>query len=146
MDNSVFTPEQVLEKIMQAGEKRILLPVLRCILLGIMAGGFIAFGGATSSVAAHQISNVGIARLVTAVVFPVGLMMIVMVGGELFTGDCLMVTGLWDKRYGIGKMIRVLAVVWISNLIGSVLIAALVSGSGIFDYSAGGMGAFFPIM
>ena len=142
MDNSVFTPEQVLEKIMQAGEKRILLPVLRCILLGIMAGGFIAFGGATSSVAAHQISNVGIARLVTAVVFPVGLMMIVMVGGELFTGDCLMVTGLWDKRYGIGKMIRVLAVVWISNLIGSVLIAALVSGSGIFDYSAGGMGAF----
>ena len=36
MDNSVFTPEQVLEKIMQAGEKRILLPVLRCILLGIM--------------------------------------------------------------------------------------------------------------
>lgn len=142
MDNSVFTPEQVLEKIMQAGEKRILLPVLRCILLGIMAGGFIAFGGATSSVAAHQVSNVGIARLVTAVVFPVGLMMIVMVGGELFTGDCLMVTGLWDKRYGIGKMIRVLTVVWISNLIGSVLIAALVSGSGIFDYSAGGMGAF----
>lgn len=39
-------------------------------------------------------------------------------------------------------MIRVLLVVWISNLIGSVLIAALVSYSGIFDYSAGGMGAF----
>ena len=106
MDNSVFTPEQVLEKIMQAGEKRILLPVLRCILLGIMAGEFIAFGGAASSVAAHQISNVGIARLVTAVVFPVGLMMIVMVGGELFTGDCLMVTGLWDKRYRMGKYWR----------------------------------------
>lgn len=142
MDNSVYTPEQVLEKIMQAGEKRILLPVLRCVLFGMMAGGFIAFGGATSSVAAHQISNVGLARLVTAGVFPIGLMMIVMIGGELFTGDCLMVTGVWDRRYGTGKMIRVLLVVWISNLIGSVLIAALVSYSGIFDYSAGGMGAF----
>ena len=146
MDNSVNTPSQVLEKIMQAGEARVLLPVLRCVLLGMMAGGFIAFGAGASSVAAHGVADTGLARLVTAAVFPVGLMMIVMIGGELFTGDCLMVTGLWDKRYGIGKMIRVLAVVWISNLIGSVLIAALVSGSGIFDYSAGGMGAFFPIM
>lgn len=91
------------------------------ILLGIMAGGFIAFGGATSSVAAHQISNVGIARLVTAVVFPVGLMMIVMVGGELFTGDCLMVTGLWDKRYGIGKILPVT----LGNIVGAMICMAL---------------------
>ena len=42
MDNSVYTPEQVLEKIMQAGEKRILLLVRRCVLFGMMAGGFIA--------------------------------------------------------------------------------------------------------
>ena len=42
MDNSVYTPEQVLEKIMQTGEKRILLPVWRCVLFGMMAGGLIA--------------------------------------------------------------------------------------------------------
>lgn len=142
MENSVYTPSEVLERIMQAGEKRILLPVVRCILLGMLAGGFIAFGAAASSVAAHQIANTGVSRLAMGAVFPVGLMMIVLVGGELFTGDCLMVTGLWDRRYGIGQMIRVLTLVWFSNLVGSVLIAALVSCSGIFSYSEGGLGAF----
>ena len=48
MENSVYTPSEVLERIMQAGEKRILLPVVRCILLGMLAGGFIAFGAAAS--------------------------------------------------------------------------------------------------
>lgn len=40
MENSVYAPSQVLERIMQAGEKRILLPVVRCILLGMPAGIF----------------------------------------------------------------------------------------------------------
>lgn len=48
VENSVYTPSEVLERIMQAGEKRILLPVVRCILLGMLAGGFIAFGAAAS--------------------------------------------------------------------------------------------------
>ena len=108
----------------------------------MMAGGFIGFGAAASSVAAHQVANTGLSRLAMGAVFPIGLMMIVLVGGELFTGDCLMVTGIWDKRYGIGRMIRVLTLIWFSNLVGSVLIAALVSYSGIFSYSEGGMGAF----
>ena len=51
MENSVYTPSEVLERIMQAGEKRILLPVVRCILLGMLAGGFIAFGAAAASAA-----------------------------------------------------------------------------------------------
>lgn len=142
MDNSVNTPSQVLEKIMQAGEARVLLPVLRCVLLGMMAGGFIAFGAGASSVAAHGVADTGLARLVTAAVFPVGLMMIVMIGGELFTGDCLMVAGVWDRRYSIGRMLRVLAIVWCSNLAGAILIAVLIGNSGIFSYSDGGLGAF----
>ena len=142
MENSVYTPAQVMERMIQAGEKRVLLPVFRCILLGMMAGGFIAFGAAASSVAAHQVANVGLARLTTAVVFPVGLMMIVLIGGELFTGDCLMVMGVWDRRYKTLQMGKTLAIVWLSNLAGAVLIAALVSYSGILDYSAGGMGAY----
>lgn len=43
MENSVYTPSEVLERIMQAGEKRILLPVVRCILLGMLAGIFAAY-------------------------------------------------------------------------------------------------------
>lgn len=142
MDHSINLPEQILERILMAGEKRTGLRLIKCILLGMLAGGFIAFGAGTSSVAAHGIQNVSLARLATAVVFPVGLMMIVLIGGELFTGDCLMITGVWDKRYSIGKTVKVLTVVWLSNLVGSVIIAALVSYSGIFSYSGNALGAY----
>ena len=61
MGNSAYTSTQVMQRIIQAGEKRVLLSVWRCVLLGMLAGGFIAFGAATSSVAAHHISDVGTA-------------------------------------------------------------------------------------
>ena len=112
------------------------------VLLGIFAGMFIAGGAAASSVAMHAISNVGLARLLGGVVFPVGLMMIVFIGGELFTGDCLLILGFIDKRYKVTAMIRVLVVVYISNLIGAMVIALLVSLSGQYNYTDGLLGAY----
>lgn len=142
MENNFNTPPQVLEANMKAGEGKAALPLLKCILLGIMAGAFIAFGGASSNAAIHNISNQGLAKTLAGVIFPVGLMMIVFVGGELFTGDCLMIAGVVDKRFSPAKMIKTLIIVWLSNLIGAVVIAALVYFSGLLDYSNGGLGAF----
>ena len=131
-----------LEANMKAGETKAALPLLKCILLGIMAGAFIAFGGASSNAAIHNISNQGLAKALAGTIFPVGLMMIVFVGGELFTGDCLMIAGVVDKRFSALKMIKTLVIVWLSNLVGAVIIAALVYFSGLLDYSNGGLGAF----
>lgn len=142
MENNFNTPAQVLEANMKAGEGKVKLPLLKCILLGIMAGAFIAFGGATSNAAIHNISNQGLAKALAGAIFPVGLMMIVFVGGELFTGDCLMIAGVADKRLGALKMIKTLIIVWLSNLVGAVLIAALVYFSGLLDYTNGALGAF----
>ena len=52
----------------------------------MLAGMMIGMGAAASSVAAHSVANVGLARLTAAVVFPVGLMMVILLGAELFTG------------------------------------------------------------
>lgn len=142
MDNNFNTPAQVLEANMKAGEGKAKLPLLKCILLGIMAGAFIAFGGATSSAAIHNISDIGLAKALAGTIFPVGLMMIVFVGGELFTGDCLMIAGVLDKRFSAWAMIKTLIIVWLSNLVGAVLVVALIYFSGLFDYSAGALGAF----
>ena len=117
-------------------------PLYRMILLGIFAGMFIACGASASSVAMHAISNVGLARLVAGCVFPVGLMMIVFVGGELFTGDCLMIMGCMHKKYSVWSMIKVLTVVWLSNLLGSALLAAMVSASSQYNFTSGLLGAF----
>ena len=57
MENNFNTPAQVFEANMKAGEGKVQLPLLKCILLGLMAGAFIAFGGATSSAAIHNIQS-----------------------------------------------------------------------------------------
>ena len=112
------------------------------ILLGIFAGMFIAGGASASSLATHAISNVGLARLVAGAIFPVGLMMIVLVGGELFTGDCLMIMGCVHGKFPAAKMVKVLVVVYLSNFLGSVLFAELVNLSGQYSYTNGLLGAF----
>ena len=142
MDNAFNTPVQVFEANVKAGEGKTKLALLKCILLGMMAGGFIAFGGATSNAAIHNISNQGLAKTLAGCIFPVGLMMIVFVGGELFTGDCLMIAGVCDKRFKVIDMIKTLVIVFFSNMAGAVIIAALVYFSGLLDYTDGALGAF----
>ena len=95
------------------------------ILLGIMAGAFIALGGATSSTAAHAIDNVGLARFVAGIIFPVGLMIIVFVGGELFTGNCLMVMALLERRITPAQLLRNWLTVYLGNAVGGAAMAAL---------------------
>lgn len=108
----------------------------------LLAGMMIAMGAAGSSVAAHSISNVGLARFVSGAVFPVGLMMVVMLGAELFTGDCLMVMGMAEGKHSALQLIRVLVLVYFGNMIGSVLFAAATYGSGQWNYSNGLLGAY----
>ena len=106
VQNNYYDESRQFEANMKAGEGKVQLPLLKCILLGLMAGAFIAFGGATSSAAIHNISNQGVAKALAGTIFPVGLMMIVFVGGELFTGDCLMLAGVVDKRFSALQLIK----------------------------------------
>ena len=140
--SAISTPPQIVTANMNAARGKTELPLLRMILLGIFAGMFIAGGASASSLAMHAISNVGLARFAAGAIFPVGLMMIVFVGGELFTGDCLMIMGCVHGKFSAAKMIKVLVVVYLSNFIGSVLFAELVNLSGQYNYSSGLLGAF----
>ena len=84
----------------------------------MLAGMMIGMGAAASSVAAHSVANVGLARLTAAVVFPVGLMMVILLGAELFTGDCLMALGVAEKHISVADCIRVLVLVFLGNFAG----------------------------
>ncbi len=140
--SAISTPPQIVAANMNSAKGKTELSLLRMILLGIFAGMFIAGGASASSLAMHAISNVGLARLVAGAIFPVGLMMIVLVGGELFTGDCLMIMGCVHGKFSAKSMLKVLVVVYLSNLIGSLLFAELVNLSGQFNYTNGMLGAF----
>ncbi|MFI3208913.1 MAG: formate/nitrite transporter family protein [Eubacteriales bacterium] len=114
----------------------------RLTVLGILAGMFIAFGASSSMVASHAIENYGVAKIVAGCVFPVGLMLIIMVGGELFTGDCLMVMGTWHKEYDKWVVTKKLTVIWVSNFIGALIMVLIVNLSGQLDISYGLLGAY----
>lgn len=136
------TPKEIIETNMNGAVNKANLPILKMITLGIMAGMFIALGGATSNTAVHTISDVGLARTLAGVIFPVGLLMIVFVGGELFTGNCLMVMAAMDKRIQVSQIIRNLVIVFLSNLVGSLIIVLLIYFSGNLDYTGGALGAY----
>lgn len=108
----------------------------------IFAGMFIGMGAAGSNVAAHNISNVGIARLVAGCVFPVGLMMVILLGAELFTGDCLAVMAVPGKKTTVLDFVRLLLVVFLGNFVGGVVFSWLIILSNQLNYSSGLLGAY----
>lgn len=136
------TPAEVISAALENGKRKAEQPIGKMILLGMMAGAFIALGGAASSTAAHNMANVGLARLIAGCIFPVGLMMIVLVGGELFTGDCLMVMDVLCGKVSAKDCVRTLCVVYLGNFIGALIIDVLVLRSGNLDYSNGLLGAY----
>ncbi|MBR1623946.1 MAG: formate/nitrite transporter family protein [Pseudobutyrivibrio sp.] len=142
MEKLFNSPEEIIEANMCGGQRKVSLPLHKMILLGIMAGAFIALGAATSSTAAHAVENVGLSRFVAGVIFPVGLMLITFIGGELFTGNCLTAMGAIDHRFSWGSVAKDLCIIWLSNLIGAVIVVLLTYYSGNLDYSAGLLGAY----
>ena len=135
-------PKEIIEANMNGAVNKANLPLARMIVLGMMAGMFIALGGAISNTAVHDIANVGLARTLAGVIFPVGLLMIILVGGELFTGNCLMLMATMNKRIKVSGLIRNLVIVYFSNLIGSLIIDVLIFYSGNLDYTGGTLGAY----
>jgi formate/nitrite transporter len=111
------------------------------IILGIFAGIFIAFGGFASQTISHSVTNTGLAKFASGAVFPVGLILVVVAGAELFTGNNLMIVGVLDNKITFGEMLRNWVIVYLANLVGSIILAFLVNASGLLSLSGGGLGA-----
>lgn len=137
-----LTIGEAAEKYIQGSIAKAKTPSLRLLAKAVMAGAMIALGAATSSVAAHGIADVGLSRLAAGCVFPVGLMMVVLLGAELFTGDCLVTMGVMDKRIRLGSCVKLLLIVYLGNLAGAALIALLTVWSSQLNYSGSMLGAY----
>lgn len=142
MENQYNTPQQIVEANLEASEAKTKKPILKLLVSGLLAGAAISFGGISSNVAVHAIGNAGLAKFVAGAIFPVGLMIIVLLGGELFTGACLMINDVLKKRCSVASIIRTLCLVWISNFVGALLIVFLNYSSGQYDMSQGLLGAY----
>lgn len=137
-----LSPKETVEQYINASISKSKLKAGNLIGKSVFAGMMIAMGAACSNVAVHAIDNVGVARLVAGCVFPVGLMMVILMGAELFTGDCLVAMAVADKKVLPLKFVKLLFFVYVGNFIGGFLTAATMYLSGQFNYSAGRLGAY----
>lgn len=103
------------------------------LMLAVLAGVFIAFGSVAALVAQSNMGDGGAAQILSGAAFSVGLMMVMVVGAELFTGNTLMVLPLVKRGLRPGRMVGAWLLVWTGNLIGSLLVALLVYASGSLD-------------
>lgn len=138
----IRSPKEIVNLNMKGAVDKAELSISKMITLGILAGMFIAVGGVTSNTAIHSMTNVGLSRVLGGAVFPIGLLMIVLVGGELFTGNCLMIMATLDKRISVPRLLRNLVIVFLANLVGSLIMDVLIFYSGNLDFSGGALGAF----
>lgn len=97
-------------------------------ILGIFAGVYIGFGACLATLVSSDAAKyvgLGLARFFTGMVFSVGLMLVVIAGAELFTGNNLMLMGVLDRKTSIGKMFSKWLIVYVANFIGAVFLAYL---------------------
>lgn len=127
----MYTSYEIAENYLGAGEKKVRMTWMALLLSGILSGMFIALAGAAStagSIAVSGANSDGVGKLISALLFPGGLAMVILCGTELFTGNSLLVIPLIQGRIRIPEMLRNWVLVYLGNLLGSVLVALLVTG------------------
>jgi formate/nitrite transporter len=142
--NGFLTPAEICAFTADAGVKKAELSTVKMLVLGVLAGAFIAFAAEGSNMAAFNFlafpETYGLGRCIAGVVFPTGLMLVVLAGGELFTGNTLMGIALAGRRIRPYPMLRNWICVYIGNFIGAVLLAHFMTYSGLFNSGAGLLG------
>lgn len=110
--------------------------------LGVLAGAFIALGAIFMTVVLAGSADLpwGLARLLGGLVFSLGLILVVIGGAELFTGDSLMVVAWASGRIDLGALLRAWGLVYLGNIVGAVATAVLVFLSGQHGFGDGLVG------
>lgn len=120
----------------------------RLMVLGILAGAYIGFAAhLATSIATGHTDWTGARMFLTGSVFSFGLMLVIIPGSELWTGNNLMVISLLEKRITFGGMLRNWFWVYLGNFIGSLFIAAVIAwGTGLLDSPVGGTALNIAVM
>jgi len=122
-----YSPKEIAERIDRVGVAKARLPLLQMLMLGVLAGAFIGLG-ALYFVIVKSDSTLGFAerQLMGGLVFSLGLMLVVIAGAELFTGNNLLVMAWADRKINTRELLRNWCVVCIGNFIGASGLALLV--------------------
>jgi formate/nitrite transporter len=138
------TPAEILAYTSDVGAAKARRSIPSVLILAFLAGAFIAFASEGSNMAAYNLfanaDTYGLGKVLAGAVFGTGLMLVVLAGGELFTGNMLIIAAVLDRKAAVRRMLLNWLMVYIGNFAGSVFIAWMMYHSGLFNSSNGLLG------
>jgi formate transporter len=135
-------PLEIARKAEAVGETKAGLSAASTFALAVLAGAFIAMGAifATTTLAGSSGIPYGIARLLGGLAFSLGLILVVVAGAELFTGNNLIVMAWASRRVSTARLLRNWALVYAGNLVGALGTAALMIAARQYTFGKGAVG------
>ena len=136
-------PPEMAAKAAAVGVAKAGMPTLRTFALAVLAGAFIALGAmfATTAIAGAGDLPFGVQRLLAGITFCLGLILVVVAGAELFTGNNLISIAWAERRVSLGRVIRNWSIVYAGNLVGALATVAIVFAGGQYEFGDGAVGA-----
>ena len=149
-------PGQMAVRGVEIGSRKAAMGAVPMFVLGVLAGAFIALGaafattvgagsatvtGPDGALVASVLLPYGVTRLLMGLAFSLGLILVVVAGAELFTGNVLIVMAWASRRVSTNRMLRNWGIVYAGNLVGAVGTAALVVLGGWYRTGGSGVGA-----
>jgi len=139
-----YSPLQIAQKVDAVGVTKARLPLLAMAMLGVMAGAFIGLGAMYFTLVASDASiGFAAARVAGGVCFSLGLLLVVVAGAELFTGNNLLAMAWASGRVSLGEVLRNWIVVCATNFVGAAGLALIVYLSGHWQMNGGAVGATY---
>lgn len=125
-------PKALTEYILYQSKNKASKRALVLLFQGILAGIYISIGAIGSLKLSASVTSPGLGNFLGALVFPIGIIAIILVQAELFTSDCMVMLSVYTGRTKIRKTLRILLLIIFSNLLGAIFVAFLTKTSGIF--------------
>ena len=140
INSDAYAPAEMAKRVEAAGIKKATMPLLQTIVLGVLAGVFISFGAMlyTLVMTGNEL-GFGPGRWLGGIAFSLGLILVLIGGAELFTGNALITMAWADKKVTTSQLMIDWVVVYIANFVGAIACVVLVLQSGILEL--GNMGA-----
>ncbi|HJJ99433.1 MAG TPA: formate/nitrite transporter family protein [Methanocorpusculum sp.] len=136
-----FSPAQVCVKVGTAGKSKCSLPAGNMFVRAFLAGAYIAMGAALATVGSTGVAEhlgAGGAQFILGALFPIGLILVVLTGAELFTGDAMFAPmAILQGHTGLKGLIYLWVVVYIGNLVGSLFLAYVMANGPFVSYATG---------
>lgn len=136
-----FAPTQIARRVLDVGVSKAKLPLADSFALAVLAGAFIALGAAFSTLATTGSGlSWGLTRVIGGIAFSLGLILVVVAGAELFTGNNLVAMAWASRAVSSRHLMRNWAIVYVGNFVGAVATALLVYWTGAWKLADSAVG------